>query len=363
MNSIKKAEFIFDKSTNLDQVKHLVISCTNNKGVKQSCMERFITKTHKQEIQHRSKSKAEQFEELLGGKLAEMYHINYRDKNNLTPSLISDTSVMGEYKGMHTSLYETVDKGRTQKRKKRVRPNSLMRASNKVRKSKQVKNYEKEYHTQNKLNLENNTHAILLDSKLLRDNKMLKNDDKKLIVTANNSYIHNLNIAPEGFTCTEPSKSMINNLFDKKSIKNPIQGIELELNKKIFEAEKFEGGERQEAIMKAHKEVLISLGSICPYFEPLLLKVNKAYDDYLKYSKDKYEQRLMKEKKIPRLDLSKVRKNCEKEESVVEKSKKVKVPTLKLDNLNKKEYHEEFMAKADEFSLSWKEQLNKEKRC
>lgn len=349
MNNIKKAEFIFDKpTTNLDQVKRLVISSTNNKGVKQSCMGRFITKTHKQEVQHRSKSKAGQFEELLGGKLAEMYYMNYRDKNNLTPSFISDSSVMGDYKGMHISLYETVDKGKVQKRKKRMRPNSLMRANSKVRKSKQSKNYDKEYHTQNKLNIENNSHAILLDSKLLRDNK--KNDEKKLIVTVNNSYIHNLNIAPEGFTSTETSNT-INKI--------PLADIELELGRKVIEAEKFGEGERQEAIMKAHREVLISLGNSCPCFKHLLHKVNKGYDDYLSYINTKYEQRL--KKKVPILDLSGIRRSCD-EEVVVENSKKVKVPTLKLGNLNKKEYHEEFMAKADEFSLSWKEQLNKEKR-
>lgn len=396
MNNFKRAEFLSGKAAcNPEHAKRLVVSSTHSKGLKQSCAARFAAKVRvaerKQgEAQHRSKSKAEQFEELLGGKLAEMYQVNYRDKNNFTPSFISDSSVMGDYKGMHTSLYETVDRGKLQKRKKRVRPSSLMRAS-KMRKNKQGKNCEKEYCTQNKFNAENSGHAILLDNRLVRGDKVLKSttntDEKKLIVTANNSYIHNLNIAPDGFGCSDAAKgysksfiSSIDAFLDNKALKSPIESIELELNKKILEAERYDEAKRQSEMLKAHNDVLASLSTACPCLEHLLTRVKRAYSEYLAFAHEQHEKELRELKeslsgrgdeglerkregrgKVPRLDLSRVRRSSDEE---AESAQKVKVPLLKLDNLRKdKEYHEEFMDKADEFSLSWKEQLKKEKRC
>ena len=428
MNNYNKAELISKKLNleNFEKVRRLTVLSTNNKGITPSCASRFTIQNHKQNIQenqHRSKSKAEQFDELLGGKLAEIYQQKYRDKNNLTPSFISDNPFAGDYNGMHRSLYETTGNEKSQKRNKRVRPNSLMRASNKTRKIKQVKNgknYIKDYYTQNSLNTEkyniSNNPSITLDSNSMSDANACKscisNDDKKLIVTANNSYIHNLNIAPDGFACCDPSKgysnsfaSHVDSFLDKKTIET----TELDLNKKIFAAEKYDGKAKQNMILKAHEEVLTTISTICPCLEGLINRVKGTYSGYIKSSNEEHEKEIaelkdkilkeenaklevlklelkakeeeikkLKPKKktvnIPKLDFTKLRRSCDEDyddkpvfinefEEDQNSIKKIKVPMLKLGNLNKNVgYRDEFLAKAEEFSLSWRKQMEKDKR-
>ena len=110
------------------------------------------------------------------------------------------------------------------------------------RKSELKKNESKSYYTQNSLNIskllrrdKHKSPSILLTKgkpKVRHIPKSVVNnpDDNESLITANNSYIHNLNISPEGFSY---STDYINSHTDDfKSISNSNKAIEVTLEKK-----------------------------------------------------------------------------------------------------------------------------------
>ena len=305
-----------------------------------------------------------------------------------TPSLRNYKTICGHYK----KNISTSKKGSCSKR------------SNPSKKQNKSKHESSSYYTQNMVNLsklirkdKHNSPSIgKVKVKGRRIPKSIANNfnENESIIATNNSYIHNLNISPEGFFY---SKDYINSHTEEKKFMKLNKDISTRLNKQLSNEDE---EEKELKTLNVHKEALSSVIMIDPYFGDLLKRIKNSYDLFIegiisnhkseieivkndltkirsekiakvKVEIEKSKQKKLNVKKIPKLDLSFLRAEEDEAEYplYIEKEmqdqvqNKVPMPLLKLKNIKPTQgYQEEFMAKEKEFSPSWREKLAKEKK-
>ena len=270
-----------------------------NKAIKTMFNRKNLIEHRKKNSQEGQKVKQDKIhiENLLRGRFNAMYKKKYRQNNNLTPLLISD------------SLYS----------KKR------------------------RYTTLNNSSHKDQRHCSLLRTANQRmDEKRYSKDTKKLnlikekITSLDKPRVEDISLNDKSINSKQP-KDYYNtpNTTHKEEM---VKRIELELDKKVNEVSNYEEQEKEEEVMEAHKEALVNLSLVIPCAEDLIKKIQSAIIHYNQYNlkklkeqintleakiqqeennnsillsqlKRKNEESMKKKSKVPRLDLSKVKNN------------------------------------------------------
>ena len=319
--------------------------------------------------QYRSKSKAER--ETSNKNLADDYQQKVRYNNSMTPSVGSNTNtVVNPVANLKINFYDTIAKDM------RIRPNSLLRGRKEKSKAKTQSSVKfQRQNIQLTNTLDRNKSGRLMKS-------FVRNRNNDFIVATNNSYIHNLNISNEFFY---PATQKTN----KEGI---LEVIEIELNKKITEAESHKRNKKELIIFEAHKEALESVIAAFPFLNSLLTRIKTSFEHFLDLTIKEYrrevavtrskiegaaevEMNKLKEEikrlrqeldkpiikkpviKVPRLDLTKLRKSSDEELDDVpispgHSSKKPQIPLLKLGEIKNEKYYNKYTDKEQE---AWQE--------
>jgi len=209
-------------------------------------------------------------------------------------------------------------------------------------------------------------------------------DDKELVITANSSYIGNFNVSPgmlfySNHSKGYPSGSHAESFITNKDLGKSSKAIEAKLEKRLSAINSSVNYEKSFKALNAHKEAFANVIALDPYFGSLLERIKNSYEDFIEVLMKKQKEEmaeLMNKKvakskdsntkkgttsiknKVPKLDLS-----FKSKEESEQSQKKPKVPQLDLQKVEKhKDYHDEFMEREQEFSPSWRDQLEREKR-
>jgi len=337
----------------LERAKKLAASSTTSKTSQKNPFTKKLIKNPRksatQQSPHRARSRADAphdpLEELLGDKLAEIYCQKDRYKNNMTPMCrntnTSKHTIGNENKKKLHNASMIQSQNRVKSVGKKKIPAKTSKNTNSANKSMLLQSYaaaelkkEKKhmqqstysksyYNTNNSLNLYNLLKHDLSQSpgssslnitkivdeptkssnlhqkpKKPQQNIVSKKIDldKKLIVTANNSYIHNLNITPDGISYMDDKKvspivESKENSQAKKTEKL-IHAIEIELNKRCEGANSYEGYEKHIKLMDAHKEALENIISMEGGYSDLLEKIKNAYDNFIEETIRKHDDEI-----------------------------------------------------------------------
>jgi len=349
-----------------------ILSVSNKNSQKTPLSVKFLNRIHKTSAQRspnrpksRTEHKRDRFDKVLGEKLAEMI----RNRKIVTPALKN-------YKTLINGYY---NKGSINRSESKKSSHSKRSSSSKKRAKKKNNNKTDSdtYYTQNSLNInkflkhEANRSPSLILGKARRVPKSIANniDENGYIVKANNSYIHNLNVSPEGLFY---SNSHMDSIHNDKAINKSVKAIEAKLEKRLVDANLAEGYEKQIKLLNAHKEALSSIIPVDSYFGNLLDRIKNSYESFIEVLIKKQEEEistvkaeLMNAMDVRIKDLSKNTKipPHTKEIEKVKESPQKKVPLMNLKGLSEiKDYHDEFMEMEGEFSPSWRDKLAKEKR-
>lgn len=450
---------------------------------------------------HRSKSRADQhdlLEEVLGDKLAEMRDKLWQGRASATPTTQhaagrSDTTPVGTTK-TPGQRGKSAGKKRRQKGESKSflfqpaqnvqvgyrhaghnnrlsEPNPDPDRHTRAGEEERKRHGKDDYYTHS-LNLFNLLQKESYDSlnqtktaEEARKNKTPKmasrktDTAKKLIVTANNSYIHNLNISSDAFSSCDPrsqdfSVAIPDNPVSAEADKEAARceklaqtqpsaakekiarSIALELDRRLLDAEDLQGEAKKAKCLEAFRQALLNIITVEPTFGSLLEQIRTGYDSHLESTAKSWADRLKQETaerdkrwaaklqrvetelsgksaaaaeqgktiaeqkrtiqslrerlaaaraRVPPLDLTRLQaeeeaavavaaaagpEEEEKEEMSFHgptpptKKEGMKIPALDFGKMapGAVGYQDEFMAKEEEFSPSWREKLAKEKR-
>lgn len=198
------------------------------------------------------------------------------------------------------------------------------------------------------------------------------------------SGINSLNISNKNLTCYYPTKYTSARNDNAINLKNLIASIELDLDKRLLEASLSKGIEKLVKNLSAYKIAFSNIIGLNPESSNILERIKIGYEEFIKCLVQVQETEISEFEerkggdviniinKNERLDLRKPKIRLSEITDVKGGSsliysnnaiKKSKIPALNLGNVkNIKDYNEEFMDKEDEFSPSWREKLQKEKR-
>ncbi len=460
----------------LERARRLAVSNTSNKSASGKQRNPFARKrpskvqqTRKSLVPsspHRSRSHAEhdQFEELLIDKLAEMQSRCEGRKSDVPAAKKGKPVPTKQTRGKSAAPRKRRQKtaadesfvfqpapgvasywtaGHSQGHNARFRmsePNPRVQPSGKDKRKKRGMDSEGEKSYSHSLNLFNllqreaNSPSSSLNVTKIADEpsktapKVISrkvDNEKKLIVTANNSYIHNINISSDAFSCCDARPQELTMTVPEKSAEGTaavrdrrVRSVALELDKRLLRADSCQDKEKR---LDAFKEALLNIITIEPTFGGMLEQIKGGYDAYIEETLRRCDERItqtaaerdrmwaaklekvenelrrksaliqkqektiasQKQKlKVPPLDLKRLQKrresadaaNVQNPDSDPSRKKGVTMPENKLNNVqiptlnfaklprDGTGYHDEFLAKEAEFSPSWRDRLAKEKR-